>query len=128
MIILIPKTEARAQGDEVNSHHNLNSLRITNICVICFVHNHVYIKYIQVTLTKILQDRVGREDTAAKILKHYRGKMSSNVKKVGKHFDFYFVHCGLRLRSDSTLKCSTCKQTSGLVMDAVNPYVTLPVR
>ena len=85
MIILIPKTEARAQGDEVNSHHNLNSLRITNICDICVVHNHVYIKYFQVTLTKILQDRVGREDTAAKILKHYRGKMSSNVKKVGKH-------------------------------------------
>ena len=33
-------------------------------------------------MTKILQDRVGREDTAEKILKHYRGKMSSNVKKV----------------------------------------------
>ena len=83
-------------------------------------------------MTKILQDRVGREDTAAKILKHYRGKMSSNVKKVGRQtetdFEFYFVHCGLRLRSDSMLKCSTCEQTSGLVMDAVNPYVTLPAR
>ena len=80
-------------------------------------------------MTKILQDRVGREDTAEKILKHYRGKMSSNVKKVGKQnsFEFFFVQT-LRPRSDSMLKCSTCERTSSLVMDAVNPYVTLPAR
>jgi len=70
LIILIPKTEARAQGGEV-------------------------------TLKKILLDRMGNESTvfkhkigdfgskdtsneelAAKVLKHYKGKMSSNVKKV----------------------------------------------
>ena len=93
LIILIPKTEARAQGDEVSSHHNVNSLRNTNICDICFAHNHVCIKYFQVTSTKILQDRVGREDTAEKILKHYRGKMSSNVKKVGKRNRFWVLFC-----------------------------------
>jgi len=72
LIILIPKTEARAQGGEV-------------------------------TLKKILLDRVGNgnrgsvfqrkigefaskdtsnEELAAKVLKRYKGKMSSNVKKV----------------------------------------------
>ena len=57
------------------------------------------------TLKKILLDRVGNargvlqrkigdfaskditnEELAAKVLKHYKGKMSSNVKKVGKCF------------------------------------------
>ena len=59
------------------------------------------------TLKKILLDRVGNgnggpvfqssigefasrdttsnEELAAKVLKHYKGKMSSNVKKVGKY-------------------------------------------
>ena len=43
---------------------------------------------LQVTLKKILLDRVeGNEEAAAKVLKHYKGKMSSNVKKVnGKCF------------------------------------------
>ena len=37
------------------------------------------------TLKKILLDRVeGNEEAAAKVLKHYKGKMSSNVKKVEK--------------------------------------------
>ena len=37
------------------------------------------------TLKKILLDRVeGNEEVAAKVLKHYKGKMSSNVKKVEK--------------------------------------------
>ena len=40
---------------------------------------------LQVTLKKILLDRVeGNEEAAAKVLKHYKGKMSSNVKKVEK--------------------------------------------
>jgi len=70
LIILIPKTEARAQGGEV-------------------------------TLKKILSDRVGiesnvlqlkvedcaskdttDEELATEVLKHYKGKMSSNIKKV----------------------------------------------
>ena len=36
---------------------------------------------------------MGREDTAEKILKHYRGKMSSNVKKVGKQNSFLVLFC-----------------------------------
>ena len=50
------------------------------------------------TLKKILLDRVeGNEEAAAKVLKHYKGKMSSNVKKVEKFllllrkFMFFFV-------------------------------------
>ena len=60
-----------------------------------------YFKSFKVTLKKILKDRVGKEngvfqrkigdfaskdttneELAEKVLKHYKGKMSSNVKKV----------------------------------------------
>ena len=76
----------------------------------------------------------GQRRHSCKNLEALQGQDEQQCEKGGQgrqtetDFKFYFVHCGLRLRSDSMLKCSTCEQTSGLVMDAVNPYVTLPAR
>ena len=58
---------------------------------------------LQVTLKKILLDRVeGNEEVAAKVLKHYKGKMSSNVKKVEKFLLLLrkFMFCCVCFRFD----------------------------
>ena len=82
----------------------------------------------KVTLKKILLDRVGNgnrgsvfqrkigefaskdtsnEELAAKVLKRYKGKMSSNVKKVGKFLVKTYV---IKLKEISLLRVHICSR------------------